>query len=260
MEKVTKKLEKEAAIAKQEMVRLTGVVGETQKTSTQAVEESKRHTQFATSLADRLHALTSKSLEEHGEVREAHPQAPPRRGDVESAAPSRDPYRQRERLNYLSQTPPDDQESEISEFSAAPSARSGGVSSTPPRARSPRGYQAVPPGAGYHWVRVLGEWQQERLRRVQDPQRNPRPANRYEELQRYGPEEEDDEVNVSDRSEMSLEDMLDQEFEGLLPPYTKLEEEQDIAHDMDIHAVGTEAAYGGDRERYGPRRDSGPPG
>ena len=42
---------------------------------------------------------------------------------------------------------------------------------------------------------------------------------------------------------------MDQDFEGLAPPYTELEEERDIAHDMDIHAVGTQAAYGRDRER-----------
>ena len=87
LEKVTKKLDKEAAIAKQEVVRLTGVVGEAQKTATQAVEESKRHAQVATSLQDRLDARTSERLEECGEVREARPQAPPRRGDVEPTAP-----------------------------------------------------------------------------------------------------------------------------------------------------------------------------
>ena len=260
LKKVTKKLEKEAAIAKQELVRLTGVLGEAQKTATQAVEESKRHAQVATSLQDRFDALTFERLEEHGEVREACPQALPGHGDVETAAPSRDPYRQREGWNYPSGTPPDDQESGIFQFSAAPSARSGRVSSTPPRAPPLRGYQAVPPAAGYQWVRVQGEWQQERLPRVQEPQRNPRSVNRDEELQRYGPEEEEDDIDVSDRSGISLEDMLDQEFEGLLPPYTELEEERDIAHNMDIHAVGTQAAYGRDRERYGPRRDWEPRG
>ena len=83
----------------------------------------------------------------------------------------------------------------------------------------------MPPAAGYQWVRIQGEWQQERLQRVQEPQRNQRSANRYEELQRYGPEEEEDDIDVSDRSGISLEDMLDQEFEGLPPPFTQLEEE-----------------------------------
>ena len=82
LEKITKKLEREAAIAKQQVVRLTGVVGEAQKTAAQAVEEWKRHAQVATSLQDRLDALTSERLEERGEVREARPQAPPRRGEV----------------------------------------------------------------------------------------------------------------------------------------------------------------------------------
>ena len=220
------------------------MVGEAQKTATQAVEESKRHTQVATLLQDRLDALTSEGLEGHGEVREARPQAPPRRRDVEPAATSRDPYQQRERWNYPSRTPADDQESGISQSSAAPSARSGRVSSTPPRAPLPRGYHALPPAAGYQWVRVQGKCQQERLPRVQEPQRNPRSANRSEELQRYGREEKKNDSDVSDRSGISLEDMLDQEFEGLLPPYTELEEERNIAHDMDIHAFGTQAAYG----------------
>ena len=93
LEKVTENLQKEAAIAKQEVVRLTGVVGEAQKTATQALEELKRHAQVAISLQDRLDALNSEGLEELGKVREACPQAPPRRGDVEPAAPSRALYR-----------------------------------------------------------------------------------------------------------------------------------------------------------------------
>ena len=56
--KVTKKLEKEAAIAKGEVVRLSGVVGEAQKTPIQAAEESKRRAQVATSLQDRPDELT----------------------------------------------------------------------------------------------------------------------------------------------------------------------------------------------------------
>ena len=101
------------------------------------------------------------------------------------------------------------------------------------------------PAAGYQWVR---KWQQERLPRVQKPQRSPRSANGYEELQRYGPEEEQDDIDVSDRSGISLEDMLDQEFEGLPPLYTELREEHDVTRDMDIHAAGTQAAYGRDSE------------
>ena len=116
------------------------------------------------------------------------------------------------------------------------------------------------PAAGYQWVCVQGEWKQERLPRVQEPQRNPRSANHYEELQRYGPEEEEDDIDVSNRSGISLEDMLDQEYEGFPTSYTEFKEERDIAHDMDIHAVGTQAAYGRDRERYGPRRDWEPRG
>ena len=84
--------------------------------------------------------------------------------------------------------------------------------------------------------------------------------NCYEGLQRYGPEEEEDDIDVSDRRRISLEDMLDQEFKGLPPPYTELKDERNIALDMDIHAVGTQAAYGRDRERYGPRRDWEPRG
>ena len=254
LEKVIKKLEKEAAIAKQEVVRLTGVVGEAPKTSTQAVEESKRHAQGATSLQDCLDALTSERLEEHGEVREPRQQATPHRGDVKPAAPSGSVPTAGE-MELSVTNAPDDQESGISQSSAAPFARSGRVSSTPPRAPPPRGYQAVPPAAGYQWVRVQGKWQRERLLRIQEPQGNPRSANRNEELQRYRLEEEDDDIDVSDCSQVSLEDMMDQEFEGLAPPYTELEEERDMAHDMNIHAVGTQAAYGRDRERYGPRRD-----
>ena len=82
------------------------MVDEAPKTGTQAVEESKRHAQGATLLQDRLNAPTSERLEEHGEVRGAHPQAPPRHGDVKPAAPSRDPYRQREGWNYPSGTLP----------------------------------------------------------------------------------------------------------------------------------------------------------
>ena len=41
------------------------------KAATQAVEELKRHAQVATSLQDRLDALTSERLEEHG-VKPAH--------------------------------------------------------------------------------------------------------------------------------------------------------------------------------------------
>ena len=114
---------------------------------------------------------------------------------------------------------------------------------------------------GYQWVCVQGRWRQERLPRVQEPQRNPRSANPYEELQRYGPEEEEDDIgDVSDRSGISLEEMLHQEFEGLPPPYTEFEEERGIAQDMDIRVVGTQAAYGRDREGYGPRRDWEPRG
>ena len=116
------------------------------------------------------------------------------------------------------------------------------------------------PAAGYQWVRVEEEWQQERLSRVQEPQRNPRSANRYEELQQYGPKEEEDDIDVGDRSGISLENMFDQELEGLQPPYTELGEECNIAHDMDIHAVGTQAAFGRDREKYGPQRDWEPRG
>ena len=84
LKKVTKKLKKEATIAKEEVFRLTAVVGEAQKTATQAVEESNCHTQVATLLEDHLDALISKKLEEHGVVREARPQAPPRCGDVDA--------------------------------------------------------------------------------------------------------------------------------------------------------------------------------
>ena len=191
---------------------------------------------------------------------EARPQAPPRQGDGEPAAPSRDLYQQRERWNYPSRTPPDDQRSGISQSSAAPSARSGRVSSKLPRAPPPRGYQAVPPAGGYQLVRVEGKWQQERLPEAQWPQRNPPSANRYEELQRYGLEEEEDDIDVSDSMGINLEDMLHQEFESLLPPYTELEDEPKIAHDMARHAVGTQAAYRRDREQYGPRRDWEPRG
>ena len=62
--------------------------------------------------------------------------------------------------------------------------------------------------------------------------RNARLANRSEELQRYGPEEKEDDIDVSDRSGMILKDMLDQGFEGLPPPYTELEEDRNIADDM----------------------------
>ena len=158
LEKVTEKLEKEVAIAKEQVLRFTAVVREAKKPATQAVEESKSHAQVATSLEDRLDALTSERLEEHGEVCEAHPQALPRRGDVEPSVPSKNPYRQRQRWNYLSQMSPDDQESAIALSSAAPSERSERVVSTSPRAPPSRGYQAVPPAAGYQWVRVEGEW------------------------------------------------------------------------------------------------------
>ena len=67
-------------------------------------------------------------------------------------------------------------------------------------------------------------------------------------------------MDVRDRSGISLENMLDQEFERLPPPYTELKEERNIAQNMDIHAVGTQAAYERDRERYGPRRDWDPRG
>ena len=127
-------------------------------------------------------------------------------------------------LNNPSRTPRDDKKSRISQSSATPSARSGRVSSTLLRVPSPRGYQAVPPAAGYQLVGVQGKWQEERLPEAHEPQRNPPSANRYEELQRYGPEEEDNDIDVSDRSGISLGDMLHQEFEGLLPPYTELEE------------------------------------
>ena len=193
-------------------------------------------------------------------MREARPQAPPRCGEGEPAAPSKNPYQQRERWNYPSQKPPDDQKSGVSQSSAAPSARSGRVSSTLLRAPPPRGYQAVPPAAGYQLVRVEQKWQQERLPEAQEPQENPPPANRYEELQRYGPEGEEDDIDVSDSIGISLEDMLHQEFERLLPPYTELKDERKIAHNMALHAVGTQAAYRRDRERYGPRRDREPRG
>ena len=93
---------------------------------------------------------------------------------------------------------------------------------------------------------------------MKEPQRNPRSANRDEELQRYRSEEEEDDIGVSNLSGISLENMLDQEFKGLPPPYTELEEERNIAHDMDIHAVGTQAVDGKDRERYIPRRVGSP--
>ena len=216
------------------------MVSEAQRTSTQAVEESKRP-QVATSLQDGLDGFTSKKLHQQGEVREARPQAPPRRGDVEPAAPSRVLYQQRERCNYPSRTPPNDQEARISQSSAAPSAKSGKVSGRPPRAPPPTGYQAVPPAAGYQWLRVAGKWQQERLPRVEDPQRNTKSANRYEELPQYGPEEEEevDVEDVSKRSGISLKEMLDCHSEGLPPPYNKSEEERDIAHDINIHALET---------------------
>ena len=51
-------------------------------------------------------------------------------------------------------------------------------------------------------------------------------------MQRYGPEEKEDDIDVSDRNGMILEDLLDQEFEGLPPPYTELEEDRNIADDM----------------------------
>ena len=260
LRKITEKLEKAAAITQDEVVRLTGVVGEPQKAATQAVEESKHHTQVATSVKDRLDALTSEKLEEDGEVREARPQAPPHRGDFEPAVQSRDPYPRRETWKYPSPTPPDDQESGISQSSAAPSAKSGRVSRTPPRAPPPRGYQAVPPATGYKSVRSQGKWQQGRLLRVQERQKKSLSANCYEELHRYGPEEKNDDIDVSHCSGISLEDMLDQKFERLPLPYSELEEERNIAHDMDIHAVGTQAAYGGDRERYSPQGDWEPRG
>ena len=71
LKKVTEKLEREAAIAKEEVVPLTDVVGKTKKTATQAVEDSKPHAQVAVSLQDRLDPLTSRTLEEHGKVPDA---------------------------------------------------------------------------------------------------------------------------------------------------------------------------------------------
>ena len=240
--------------AKEEVVRLTGVVDEAQKSATQSVEELKRHTKVATSLQGRLDALTSERLEEHGEVREARPQAPPRRRDVEPAALWRDPYRQRERSNYPSQTPPDDQESGMSQSSAAPLARSRRALSTPQRAPPLKGYQAVPPATGYRWVCVEGQWQQERLPMVQEPQRNPRSANCYQEFLWYGPKEEEDDIDVSDRSGISLEDMLDQEFEELTPslkmsatspttwiflPWEPKPRMKETVNDMALNAIGS---------------------
>ena len=74
---------------------------------------------------------------------------------------------------------------------------------------------------------MQGKWQQERL-----PS-----ANCYEELQQYGPEVEEDGIDVSDHSAIRLEDLLDQEFIFFPPPYTELEEKRNIAHYMDIRAV-----------------------
>ena len=86
LRKVTEKLEKDAAIAREEVVRLTGVVGEAKERATEAVEEWKHHPQVATLLQDRLDALISEGLEEHGEVREARQHTRPRGRDVEPAA------------------------------------------------------------------------------------------------------------------------------------------------------------------------------
>ena len=125
LRKVTEKLEMEAANTKEEVIPLTGMVAEAQKSATQAVEEGKHHEQVAILLKDRLDAVTTQWLEEHGEVRGTRSEAPPHRVDVEPAAPLRDPYRQRERWILSSRAPP-------AQSSAALSARAGRVLSTPP--------------------------------------------------------------------------------------------------------------------------------
>ena len=70
-------------------------------------------------------------------------------------------------------------------------------------------------------------------------QTNSYPSSDHLGVDFLGLAEEEDNIDVSNRNGISLEDMLHQE--ARCPPrrYTELEEERDVAHDMDIHAVGT---------------------